>query len=98
MNFSLAPTLYRGADPAGFVAGLPRCVKLHGEAYKILIVTFLTVASQYKRRGYGVVVWNELVTRARDAGFDGMINYCVNREPMDQMLPGFCARAGVRVQ
>jgi hypothetical protein len=37
-----------------------------------------------------VVLWSELVKRARSAGYDGMVNYCVEGEPMNGMILGCC--------
>jgi Acetyltransferase (GNAT) family len=91
-RFSLAPTIYHHGQPVAFVAGFPRNVRLDGRDLKIIIVALLTVATEHKRRGYGIVVWTELVRRAREAGFDGMVNYCVEGEAMNQMIEGSCRR------
>ena len=69
-NFSLAPTLYDGGKPVAFAAGFPRHVRFKGRELRLLLITFLTVAKEYKKTGYGIVLWNELVRRAQAAGFD----------------------------
>jgi GNAT superfamily N-acetyltransferase len=91
-GFSFAPTIYVESKPVGFVAGFPRQVKFNGRAQKIIVITFLTVLPEYKKKGLGIILWSELVTRARAAGFDGMVNYCVDGEPMNAMIVGSCKR------
>jgi hypothetical protein len=89
-SLSLAPTLYEGEDPLAFVAAFPRRVLLQGRELNLAVITFLTVATECKKRGYGIVLWNELVKRIRAAGFDGMVNYCIEGESMDSMILGCC--------
>lgn len=87
---SLAPTLYQGDKPCAFIAGFPRTIRYKDRQLRIILCTLLSVSSEYKKRGYGIVLWNELVKRAQLAGFDGMINYCVEGEPMNGMILGCC--------
>jgi GNAT superfamily N-acetyltransferase len=89
-NFSLAPTLYQGERPRAFVAGFPRTIRYKGRELRVILCTLLSVSSEYKKKGYGVVLWSELVKRAQSAGFDGMVNYCVEGEPMNGMILGCC--------
>ncbi len=89
-SFSLAPTLYDGNKPLAFIAGFPRRLKFKGRELSVILSSFLSVSSEYKKKGYGVVLWSELVKRAQAAGFDGMVNYCVNGEPMNGMILGCC--------
>jgi hypothetical protein len=89
-SYSLAPTLYEGERPRAFVAGFPRTVRYEGRELRVVLCTLLSVSSQDKKRGYGVVLWGELVKRAQAAGYDGMINYCVEGEPMNGMILGCC--------
>ena len=91
-DFSLAPTIYVQSKPVAFVAGFPRHVKFNGREQKIIVVTFLTVLPEYKKKGLGIILWSELANRARAAGFDGMVNYCVDGEPMNAMIAGSCDR------
>ena len=91
-DFSLAPAIYVQSQPVGFVAGFPRHVKFNGRNQKIIVITFLTVLPEYKKKGLGIMLWSELVNRARAAGFDGMVNYCVDGEPMNAMIVGSCKR------
>jgi Acetyltransferase (GNAT) family len=94
-GYSLAPTLYLDNEPVAFVAGQPRTLRYRNRDWKVLVVTFLTVATRCKNRGYGILVWEELVKRARAQGFHGMVNYCVDGEAMDTMIRGCCARSNV---
>ena len=89
-SFSLAPTIYRGSEPIAFAVGYPRRAMIGGAERRILISTFLTVAPEQKSSGCGVVVWGELMRRAAEAGFDGVVNYCVGGAPMDRMIHGIC--------
>src|SRR6266403_6192318 len=89
-TYSLAPTLYQGENPTAFVAGFPRTIQYKGRELRIILCTLLSVSSEYKKRGYGVVLWSELVKRAQSAGYDGMVNYCVEGEPMNGMILGCC--------
>jgi Acetyltransferase (GNAT) family len=89
-SFSLAPTLYEGSKPLAFIAGFPRRLKFNGRELNVILSSFLSVSSEYKKKGYGVVLWSELVKRAQAAGFDGMVNYCVDGEPMNGMILGCC--------
>ena len=91
-GFSLAPAIYVQSTPVAFVAGFPRHVKFDGREQKIIVITFLTVLPEYKKKGLGIILWSELVNRARAAGFDGMVNYCVDGEPMNAMIVGSCKR------
>jgi GNAT superfamily N-acetyltransferase len=97
-TFALAPTIYEGEKPVAFVAGLPRHIRLDGSDLNLVLVTFLTVAPAYKRKGFGILLWTELVRRARAAGYDGMINYCVDGDLMDTMILGSCQRLGLPVE
>lgn len=89
-SFSLAPAIYDGSTPLAFAAAFPRRVCLKGRELNLVIITFLTVASEFKKRGYGILLWSELVKRARAAGFDGMVNYCAEGESMNDMILGCC--------
>src|SRR5579859_401632 len=87
---SLAPTLYQGKYPRAFVAGFPRTIQYRGRRLRVLICTMLSVSSEFKKKGYGIILWSELVKRAQSAGYDGMVNYCVDGEPMNGMILGCC--------
>lgn len=89
-SFSLAPTLYDGSKPLAFIAGFPRRLRFKGRELRLILSTFLSVSNEHKKKGYGVVLWSELVKRAQAAGFDGMVNYCVDGEPMNGMILGCC--------
>src|SRR5258708_38118410 len=90
MSFSLAPTLYEGETPRAFVVGFPRTVQYQGRKIAVILCTLFSVSSEYKKSGYGVVLWSELVKRAQAAGYDGMVNYCIEGEPMNGMILGCC--------
>jgi sugar phosphate isomerase/epimerase len=97
-GFELAPAVYHGSELVAFAAGFPRTVVVDGREARVLVVALLTAASAHKSAGYGIVVWSELVRRARDAGFDGVVNYCVEGEAMDRMIVGCCRRLRIPVE
>jgi len=97
-DLALAPTIYDGASPIAFVAGFPRRIRIEGESCTVVLVALLTASLEHRSRGLGIVVWSELVRRARAAGFDGMVNYCVEGEAMNAMIGGACRRLGVPVE
>jgi GNAT superfamily N-acetyltransferase len=94
-DFSLSPTLYEGPAPVAFIAGLPRRVRFKDREVRIIISAFLSVESKLKRKGYGIVLFGELVKRAKAAGFDGLMSYCIEGEPMDGMILDSYHRLGV---
>jgi hypothetical protein len=89
-SLSLAPAIYRGSTPLGFHAAFPRRVCLKGRELNLVIMAFLTVASELKNGVYGILLWRVLVKRARAAGFDGMVTYCVEGETMNSMILACC--------
>lgn len=89
-SLAFARVIYDRAKPIAFVGGFPRRVSLNGRELNLVIITLLTVASEYKKRGYGIVLWNELVNKVRAAGFDGIVNYCAESESMNSMILGCC--------
>jgi len=93
--FNLAPTLYEDSRIVGFIAGFPRQILWKGTNVRILVVSLLTVASEYKKNGYGFILWNELTKRAQAAGFAGVLNFCVKGDSMNDMMMGFYRKMGV---
>jgi hypothetical protein len=89
-QFSLAPAIYHGSELVAFAVGYPRRVMVAGSERRILIATFLTVASAQKASGYGILVWADLMRRAAQAGFDGVVNYCAEGGAMDRMINATC--------
>jgi hypothetical protein len=64
----------------------------------VIISTFLSVSPEHKKKGYGIVLWSELVKRVQGAGFDGMVNFCVEGEPMNGMVVGCARRLGLPIE
>jgi hypothetical protein len=94
-SFSLAPTLYEDSRIVGFVAGFPRRVHYNKKELRVIVTAFLTVANEYKKSGFGIVLWTELVKRARAAGYHSVISYSVDGEPMTNMMLGCYQRMKV---
>jgi GNAT superfamily N-acetyltransferase len=89
-SFELAPAIYRDGRLVAFVAGFPRRVRLagHSQPVRLLSVSFLTVAPEHKRSGYGPLIWGELLLRARRLGFHGALDFTVEGDPWsEQILP-----------
>jgi GNAT superfamily N-acetyltransferase len=95
---SLAPSLYEADRLIGFASGFVRHVQYRGFSLRLITNSFLSVLPEYKKSGFGVVLWSELVNRARSGGFDGMINFCIDGEPMNRMIEGCCRRLKLPVQ
>jgi hypothetical protein len=93
-SLAFAPAIYDNDRPVAFVAGFPRRVRLGRDRLNVMTAALLTVAPACKQRGYGIIVWTDLVRRARAAGFDGMVNYCVAGDSMERMIAGASRRLG----
>ncbi len=85
-GFELAPAIYRDGRLVAFVAGFPRTVRYRGETKRLLSVSYLTVAPESKRSGYGPVIWGELLQRARRLGFDGGLDFTVEGDPWNRQI------------
>ncbi len=94
-SFELAPCIYDDSELVAFVAGCPRRVMTGDVERRILISSFLTVAPADKSSGYGILVWSDLMRRAAEAGFDGVVNYCVDGEAMHRMIDQSCRLLGL---
>jgi GNAT superfamily N-acetyltransferase len=93
----LAPAFYQDDVLIGFASGFPRQVEYLGHPLKLITSSFLSVLPEYKKFGFGIVLWSELVKRARADGFDGMLNFCVDGELMNRMVEGCCRRLNLPV-
>jgi hypothetical protein len=85
-SFEAAPAIYAGDEIIAFAAGLPRTAMMDGRHLRLQLNTFLTVALELRKAGYGVMLWRSLMDRARAAGFDGTIDYCVDGDDMNRMV------------
>lgn len=86
-TLELAPAIYTAGELSGFVAGFPRDVRCQGRPLRLLLNSFLTASLQARKSGYGLMLWRTLVDRAREAGYDGTINFCVEGDEMNAMMP-----------
>ena len=89
-SFALAPAFYDGAELIAFAAGLPRGAVIAGAQRRILIATFVTVASAHKASGYGTAIWTELMRRAAAKGYDGVVTYCADGQTMQRIVERCC--------
>src|SRR5258708_7821132 len=96
-TLQLAPAIYRNGRLVGFFAGFPRAVRWQGRDLRILLNTFLSVSPDYQAAGFGFHLWKELSRRARGSGFDGMIDFCVEGDKMNQMILAIGERSGVPI-
>lgn len=86
-SFDLAPSLYTPDGIGGFCAAFPRNVRLGGRDIRLAVTTFLTASSKLRGTGHGVELWGETVERVRAAGYEGVINFCVDGDDMHRMMP-----------
>ena len=86
-SFDLAPTVYGDAGPLGFVAGFPRLARWDGRPVRIILNSFLTAATSVKGAGLGLTLWADLIERCRAQGYDGTVNFCVEGDDMNRMMP-----------
>ena len=96
-SVSLAPAIYEDDSLIGFASGFPRQVSVRRHSLRLITSSFLSVLPEYKKFGFGIALWTELVKRAREEGFDGMLNFCVDGEPMNRMVEGCCRRLNLPV-
>jgi len=89
-SFDLAPAVYGDAGPLGFVAGFPRSVRWNTCPARLALNSFLTASVAVKGAGLGLALWAGLIERCRDGGYDGTINFCVDGDEMNRMMPGLC--------
>jgi len=94
---SLAPAIYEEDALIGIASGFPRQATVRGHSLRLITSSFLSVLPEYKKFGFGIALWTELVKRARNDGFDGMLNFCVDGEPMNRMVEGCCRRLNLQV-
>lgn len=87
-SFHLAPAIYGDAGLLGFVAGFPRSVRWDARPVRLIVTSFLTASTAVKGAGLGLKLWADLMERCRDGGYDGTINFCVEGDDMNRMMPG----------
>ena len=86
-SLELAPAMYTGGKLAAFVAGFPRDVRIRGRPVRLLLNSFLTASLHVRKGGYGLMLWKTLADRARIAGYEGTINFCVEGDEMNTAMP-----------
>jgi hypothetical protein len=96
-SFDLAPTIYIDGYPAAFVAAFSRTVRLGGRERRLACITFWTTSARFKGRGFGSQVWMEILRRARDSGYDGAVNFCVDGAPTNAMVIACGERVNAQV-
>jgi GNAT superfamily N-acetyltransferase len=74
---SIAPAIYTEEKLAAFVCGSCRTATIQGDRLNLLLMSFFTVAPEFKGQGFGKRIWTECVQMARAAGYDGVLHYCV---------------------
>jgi GNAT superfamily N-acetyltransferase len=74
----LAPAFYDRNGLVAFVMGFPRTVQLYGRVVRLLLMTFFTVAPNWKGQGLGRAIWAECLRQAKSAGYEGALHYCVD--------------------
>lgn len=87
-SFDLAPAAYGDSSLLGFVAGFPRSVCWDARPVRLILNSFLTASTAVKGSGVGAKLWADLIERCRDEGYDGTINFCVEGDEMNRVMPG----------
>lgn len=86
-SFELASAVYGDGGLVGFVAGFPRSVRWGTRPVRLVLNSFLTASVLMKGKGLGLALWAALIERCRDGGYDGTINFCVEGDEMNGMMP-----------
>ncbi len=97
-TLDLAPAFYGEEHVKAFVAGFPRSVLVEGQRTHLLVNSFLTASVELRGTGIGLAVWRELINRAKARGFDGTINFCVEGDDMNRMMPAIAKLFGLNTQ
>jgi GNAT superfamily N-acetyltransferase len=95
---ALAPAYYEGGELIAFVVGFPRSVLLEGQVRKLLLMSFFTVAPGYQGQGYGRRIWAECLAQAKNAGYHGILHYCVDGNPSNAITMAGARAAGFEAQ
>jgi GNAT superfamily N-acetyltransferase len=88
-SFSFCPAVYEQDALIAFGAGMVRNVRYAGTTLHLLLDSFITVSPAARGKGLGAKIWHDLAARARRAGLDGLITFCVQGEHMDRKLMSF---------
>jgi GNAT superfamily N-acetyltransferase len=94
----LAPAIYSGDLLVAFVAAVPRMIRIENEIRTIALITFFTVAPEWKGKGLGKAVWAECLLQAKAAGYDGAIHYCVEGNISNQVTLSAATQSGFQTQ
>lgn len=86
-GFDLAPAIYGDAGLLGFVAGFPRTARWEGHQVRLILNSFLTISPRVKGAGLGLTLWKKLIECCRRKGYEGTINFCVEGDEMNRMMP-----------
>jgi hypothetical protein len=87
-SFDLAPSVYGDSGLLGFVAGFPRSLHWYGKPVHLILNSFMTASTVVKGSGLGLQLWAALIERCRANGYDGTINFCVEGDEMNRIMPG----------
>ena len=86
-GLDVAPALYGDAGLLGFVTAFPRHISWYGRPVSIALNSFLTVSASVKGSGFGLTLWKKLIECCRGKGYEGTINFCVEGDEMNRMMP-----------
>jgi hypothetical protein len=90
---AIVSVFHQAGKLAAFVFGFPRSASLRGQELNLLLMTFFTVAPEFKGLGLGIKVWTECVNRARASGFDGILYYCAEGNRSNAITAAGCRAA-----
>jgi ribosomal protein S18 acetylase RimI-like enzyme len=93
----VAPALYDGTRLVAFVIGVPRTVRLSGETRRLLLISFFTVAPDWKGQGIGAELWAECLRQGDEAGYGGALHFAVEGNVSNHVTRAGARRAGMVV-
>ncbi|HEY3412193.1 MAG TPA: GNAT family N-acetyltransferase [Armatimonadota bacterium] len=98
MTPALAPVILDNGRPIAFVCAFPRTLRIAGQTRRFALLTLFTVSPACKGRGLGVKIWVECLRRAREAGFEGTLHYCVDGNVSNHVITTAARQAGYTTQ
>jgi GNAT superfamily N-acetyltransferase len=75
---ALSPAFFDNGSMVSVLASFPRRVRFDNREALLALLTFNSVSPEYRRFGLGIEMVSEAVERAKQAGYNGAIFYCVD--------------------
>jgi hypothetical protein len=98
VDVALSPAFYEGDVLVSLMASLPRHVTIGGRHLQIALLTWNSVDPAFRRQGLGVRNVGEATRRARAAGYDGVLLYCLDGSIANKTTVAGVRSAGVECE